>query len=584
MKKQLFLAALVSLAGTMPAADLLWQNDLNTESELRKFTRHSSNWDLSGGVNGSSCLKFHNDKPEGYPPSATLDPNLFKVKTVIISAMIKAKDLQVPANRYWGPKVCLYYKTASGKEQFAECPKSYGTYDWKPVSLKVKLPSDIEKIQLLAGLQRCAGTFWIDNISIQKFVPGKTYENYFVTGWTDHENALYEPAEPMHFYFRLLDGKIPAAGKVRVIIAADDGRNQSYDTAISANEPLHLVTSISVPGFVMIRVQLLDQEGKVVSRRNKGGSMRAVQWGLAAGTQPEKLIQGVPEPADFDEFWNKQKAELAAVPLQVLEKKLVKSNPRYDFYDVKLSCVGPRPVSGYLSMPKNAKPGSHPVELRFDGYSVQGASMLESNRSIVFFVNPHGIENGREAAYYDALRKGELLSYGFKDRENIKPETVYFRNMILRNLRAAEYLKQLPEWNGKDFCIIGGSQGAFQATAACALADCATDCHLAIPWFCDLGGITKGRIRGWRPNLQPGLGYYDTVNFAKRVKCPVKIDAGLSDWVCPPAGVWILYNNLNVPSKVMTMRQGHDHAVYHGFDRNKAPRCVVRKELLKTMP
>ena len=194
MKKQLFLAALVSLAGSMPAADLLWQNDLNTESELRKFTRHSSNWDLSGGVNGSSCLKFHNDKPEGYPPSATLDPNLFKGKTVIISAMIKAKDLQVPANRYWGPKVCLYYKTASGKEQFAECPKSYGTYNWKPVSLKVKLPSDIEKIRLLAGLQRCAGTFWIDGISIQEYVPGKTYENYFVTGWTEKMRFTSPPS------------------------------------------------------------------------------------------------------------------------------------------------------------------------------------------------------------------------------------------------------------------------------------------------------------------------------------------------------------------------------------------------------
>lgn len=39
--------------------------------------------------------------------------------------------------------------------------------------------------------------------------------------------------------------------------------------------------------------------------------------------------------------------------------------------------------------------------------------------------------------------------------------------------------------------------------------------------LCDLGGVNIGRISGWRPNYRPGLGYFDTVNFAGRVKAPV---------------------------------------------------------------
>lgn len=577
MIRRSLLSALLVLGSAVPAADALWQNNLDTEAELRQFSRHASDWDLKGGTGGSACLKFHNDEPKGYPPAVNLDPALFKGKTVVLSAMIKAENLKEPANKYWGPKVCFFYQTADGKSNFVECPKFYGTYDWKEVSRKVKFPENLVKLQLLIGLQRCAGTFMVDSLSIREESAGKNYEKYTVSGWTDREKPHYKPGEPMHFYFRLLDDKKPVAGKVRVVIGADDGRNQTYDTAVSAAEPLHIATSLSIPGFVMVRVQLLGDDGKVVSRRNAGGSMRPIQWGLAAGVEPERLVQGVPEPADFDAFWTRQKQELAAVPLRVLEKKPVRSNGACNVYDVKLSCAGPRPVSGYLSIPKNAKPGSLPAELRFDGYSVQGAKIVESPRAIVFFVNPHGIENGREAAYYDALRKGELSGYGFRNSENLKPETVYFRFMILRGVRAAEFLKSLPEWDGKNLKVIGGSQGAFQATAVCGLIDGATECHLAIPWFCDLGGIAKGRVRGWRPDLQPGLGYYDTVNFASRVKCPVRIDAGLSDWVCPPSGVWILYNNLKVPSKSMTMRQGFDHAVYHGFDRNAVPRYTVKE-------
>lgn len=131
--------------------------------------------------------------------------------------------------------------------------------------------------------------------------------------------------------------------------------------------------------------------------------------------------------------------------------------------------------------------------------------------------------------------------------------------------------------DGRNLTIAGGSQGAFQATAVTALTPEATQCELEIPWFCDLGGITIGRIRGWRPNWKAGLGYYDTVNFAKRIKCPVRIEAGLSDWVCPPSGIWSLYNVLNVP-KYMKMFQGRNHGPYFGYDQKKAPFVEVGQQ------
>ena len=62
----------------------------------------------------------------------------------------------------------------------------------------------------------------------------------------------------------------------------------------------------------------------------------------------------------------------------------------------------------------------------------------------------------------------------------------------------------------------------------------------------------------------------------RRVRCPVKITAGLSDWVCPPSGVWVLYNNLPGPAE-LTKLQGLDHAVYPGYNGAKVARTTHRK-------
>lgn len=390
-----------------------------------------------------------------------------------------------------------------------------------------------------------------------------------LSGKMDHDNSTYGKNEEMRFEFQLLNCGKPVDGRVRIIRAGDDGKTQSSEMEIDAAKPLVFTSSLDRPGFVMVKAVLLTQQGTVAKRKAWNGAMRDIQYGLAGGVEMEQLRQGEAEPTDFDEFWRNATAELAEVPVKVLERKLFKSTDRCDIYDMKIACPGNRPVSGYLSIPREAKAKSLPIQMRYDGYAVHKIAPVSNPDAIVFFVNAHGIENGREDAYYTDFARGELRSYGFRNEENEKPETCYFKNMILRDLRALGYAKTLPEWNGKTIQVIGGSQGAFQSVAVAALSPEVTACDILIPWFCDLGGVKVGRIRGWRPDWKAGLGYYDTVNFARRVKCPVKIDAGLSDWVCPPSGVWVLYNNLS-GEKSMTMRQGLDHAVYFGYDKKSA--------------
>jgi|GEM_PF-349571 len=527
-------------------------------------------------LEGIPTLTVSLEKPGNSHLLLPLDHAALAGRKLVLSAEIAQKNITSKPKPWNGVKLMLIVTDADGKKNYPQAFTISGSADWTRRCLAAEIPADVRMVELLLGLENVSGTVKFRNLRLEEAIPTADYSNTVITGWTDRDNAVYVPGEPMKFYFRILDAGRSVPGRVRILFSGDDGSRRETECDISPERPLEVTAALSAPGFMMVRAALLSPQGAVVNRKDDRGSMRPVEYGLAAGVEVEKIREGVPEPADFDAFWKKTRKELDAVPMTAPERKFFGKIGGCDVFDVKIPAPGPRPAIGYLSIPEGAKKGSLPIDLRFDGYAVHSINPEVSDKAIVFFVNAHGIENHREADYYKKLAEGELYAYGFDDRENEKPDTCYFKSMILRDLRALEYAKSLPEWDGKTIHISGGSQGAFQAAAVTALSPDATACRLTIPWFCDLGGIRDGRTRGWRPNWQPGLGYYDTVNFARRIKCPVLIYAGLSDWVCPPSGVQILYNNLNVPKK-MVMFQGWNHAPYFGYDRARAKQLVQEK-------
>ena len=90
-----------------------------------------------------------------------------------------------------------------------------------------------------------------------------------------------------------------------------------------------------------------------------------------------------------------------------------------------------------------------------------------------------------------------------------------------------------------------------------------TDVSSSITGFCDMGAELAGRLRGRWPKIKfvEPLGYFDPVNFAKRVPSTCRVDiprAGLGDYTCQPSGLAILWNNLKCP-KTMLWMQGSEH-------------------------
>ena len=376
---------------------------------------------------------------------------------------------------------------------------------------------------------------------------------YFV-GNCNKDALSYKCGEEMVFDIALFDGDKPKVGqRLEWIVESDDGAKMRTGKAVSGEKPLRLTTKCDVPGFVRVRVFAVDENGKKFKGkfRDAWNSPMIVAFEGGAGACVEKIQNSGEEPKDFDAFWKRQLDAQKKIPLECGRKLLPDySKNGFDVWELTVSCLG-KPAKAFLSIPKNAKDKSLPLVVQFHGYGVGRIGPKTENGAILLDVMRHSYELLREPEYYKAMQQGELKGFGLSAEKNRNPEDCYFKFMVMRDLRAIEYVKKnVGQWNGKDITVKGGSMGAFQSVFVAALDKDVTSCKLHIPWMSDLWASECGsnRIRAvGHPEWTPSMRYFDSTYAIKRVKCPVAITAWLGDYTCPPAGIMVLYNSAKVP-------------------------------------
>ena len=388
------------------------------------------------------------------------------------------------------------------------------------------------------------------------------------------KDAIFKTGETITFSAQMLEDNKPAAKRKL-------GYRLMYDRKaikcgiVDGTESLSFSIKATHPGWVYLTLFAFGDsknDQRYIKRVTdpKLYVRASATGGIGAMIEPEKLRHSQEEPEDFDAFWNKVKAELAQVPMKELER--IELTPeqlkaarlpadKFTFSDIKVACAGGMPVSGYLAMPKGAKAKSLPAMVTFHGAGVRSARLSCNHGMIVLDINAHGIENGKDAAYYAKYLKEKLTSsklgsyshWGKDDRDKF-----YFKGMYMRVMRALEYVKSLPEWNGKTLVVSGGSQGGAQVIAACALDHDITLARAKVPALSDHFAAKSNRCPGWPKifsarskddNCEPEkiaacIAYYDSIYFAKRIKCPIYLYTGFIDTTCPPNGVFAVYNNI----------------------------------------
>jgi cephalosporin-C deacetylase len=368
----------------------------------------------------------------------------------------------------------------------------------------------------------------------------------------ERESGIYDVGEEAVFIVtvsrgddRVTDGSVNFV--VDDFLAAGKAAGLPQGNVKLGDGPAKVVAKGRRPEFLRCQVTYTPAEGK------------AVRASAGVGFSPEEIGLSLPVPDDFDEFWAEQKRQLADVPLGPKLTSVENKTNGVESFNVQVQCLGGAPVSGYFSKPIDAKPKSLPIVLWVHGAGVRSSSLPNSLKGaqagfLSMDINAHGSPNGKPGAFYSELSRGALNDYRYAGRKS--RDTIYFRGMYLRIVRAIDFLTAQPEWDGKTVVAVGHSQGGGQSLVAGGIDDRVTFIAPGVPAICDHSGNSAGRVNGWPklvPNgadgkpdskIQMAARYVDAVNFASRCKAEAIMSVGFIDAVCPPSSCYAAYNAL----------------------------------------
>jgi cephalosporin-C deacetylase-like acetyl esterase len=303
-------------------------------------------------------------------------------------------------------------------------------------------------------------------------------------------------------------------------------------------------------------------------------------YAVGAAVAPTKLQPSTQRPENFDAFWDIKLAAQAKVPINPILTPVQTDVPGVEMSIFTLDALGSK-AHGYLAKP--ARDGKFPalIQLQYAGvYALNAHADAERAAEgwLVLNVDSHdkapSDPSGNIPQSYQAI--------GNTDREKS-----YFLNMYLRDSRVLDYLMTRPDWDGKTIVLTGGSMGGQQSLALAGLRpDKITAALVCVPAGADTNGDLHGRKAGYpfwpseNPDAMRTALYFDTVNFASRIKARVLAGMGFIDTVSPPAGVWTMLNQVSGPTEPFPMIDSeHDN-----FTPLKAHPCSVRsKEILDVL-
>ena len=376
----------------------------------------------------------------------------------------------------------------------------------------------------------------------------------------ERASAVYRVGEEI--VFQVQD---PGTGATYTI---DNGVNVTAPTPLTA-EPIKV--KAENPGFVLLSVHCGNDANK-----------KPILTHAGAAIEPDKIVPGTSRPADFDTFWEQQLAQHQAQPLNIVRETPVPADKLPDGlvgFDVELR-RGDITATGFLVLPSGAQAKSLPAIMTFLGASKVSAELPSAiwgakRNALGFNLNFHGLANflQRNAAA-EAPGKKAVSKYQFTNADSRNDYAM--RAIFLRTVMVADYLKQRPEFNGKQLVATGGSFGGCQALVCAALVPEVTLCISNATAMCDHMGRKAGHLPGW-PNLlakhpaaEENSAYFDVVNFAPRIKCPTHMAVGFIDTTCPPASSYAAYNALNVAEKSMShsVTSGHGGRCLDSKDRS----------------
>lgn len=406
----------------------------------------------------------------------------------------------------------------------------------------------------------------------------------------DHADWLYKTGEKAKVEVSLYRYGMPQDVEVTYEIGPDMMPATSTGKVTLKNgRAIINMGTLKAPGFQDLRLKAILQG-------------HSYEHHVKVGFSPEQLKPYTKNPADFDTFWmkaiEKARKEVKDKQLLVSKKKVEEyCTDETDMYMVKLKTDQRHSIYAYLSKPKanSQKPmAKYPVVLCPPGAGVK--TIKEPMRNLYYAKNGfirlemeiHGLNPEMTAEQFKEIssafdHENGYLSNGLDNKDNY-----YMKHVYVACVRALDYLCSLPEWDGQNVFVQGGSQGGALSLITAGLDSRVKACVANHPALSDMAGYLDNRAGGYphfnrqhnmlTPAKVETLSYYDVVNFARRITCPVYMTWGYNDNVCPPTTSYIVWNLITAPKESL-ITPVNEH--WTSEDTNYGQMLWLKKQLSK---
>jgi len=283
---------------------------------------------------------------------------------------------------------------------------------------------------------------------------------------------------------------------------------------------------------------------------------------VAASYQPK-----VEKPDDFDAFWNDVLREASAVPLEPeLVPDPLRTSEDIEVFHVFYTSIDRVRVAAWYARPVR-RAARTPAIVFLPGYQMDPPIPKEWARKgyAALSVAPRGkLRSNRQ------FNPGypNLLTHNMVDRH-----TYAYRGFYVDTWRSVDFLLSRPEVDPARIGVTGSSQGGGLTITTAAMRPEVCAASAGAPYLCgftDAAELThtypyeeiNDYLRLYperRAQVEETLAYFDGISFADRISCPIIVNIGLQDNVCPPETGFALFDRIGAADKRLYPYDGHGH-------------------------
>ena len=393
---------------------------------------------------------------------------------------------------------------------------------------------------------------------------GSPRKNYVeVVATPDHGDSYYTPGQPATLRIYAREGGVPL-----------NGVTVKYKVGPEMLLPKDADSTVFVGGEAVIRMGTMAEPGFLACQYEFMADGKRQRDLVKVAYSPEDIRTFTSMPKDFDKFWQNAMREARKVDLSPEYFDVPDAtDDKIETKLVRLHVGKEKWIYGYLSSPLDGK--QHPVVLVPPGAGSQKiypSDYFPKAGMTYLKIEIHDNDQRLSDEEYNSMRSKKCG--GYMRRGMASKDTYYYKDVYAGCARAVDFLCSLPDWDGKNVIVTGGSQGGALSIITAALNEKVTVCAPFYPALSDLTGFLHHRAGGW-PMFFSGLfddsrvdipvdqaletlPYFDVVNFARNLRVPTFMSWGYSDDTCSPTSIWSVWNEITAPKqKDITPSSGH---------------------------